>query len=114
MNNFNRVVIFSGSIRTSLIRLLLQQLLGFGVRKAQQQLDAILAWNVMETLQDFLSNLACLKAVKYKSAGNKCGLEGICLPGKTNFFAHAGLFIPADFLRYHAIWLEMSAQVLRR
>lgn len=64
LNNFNRVIVLSGPICATLIALLLQQLLGLGIRKAQQQLHiVILSGDIVELGQDSLGNLAGLEAM---------------------------------------------------
>jgi hypothetical protein len=62
LHHFNRVVVLSSAVSTTFVALLLQDLLGFGIGKAQKQLDPIVLGDVMEFHQDFFGNITVFEA----------------------------------------------------
>lgn len=74
----NRGIVLIGPILATLVALLLQQLLGLGVRKAQQQLRLLRAGHyIVELGQDALGNLTGLEAmwfgVQFKNKNRDLG-----------------------------------------
>lgn len=68
LNHFNRVVVFSGPVSTTLVALLLQNLLGLGISKAQKQLHPIVFGDIVEFHQDFFGNITVFEAINEVSA----------------------------------------------
>lgn len=64
LNDINGVVVFSSPISTTLIALLLELLLSFGICKAKQKLDTIFAGNIMELSKHFFSDVPGLEPLK--------------------------------------------------
>lgn len=77
LNHFNRVVIFSGAVSTTFVALLLQDLLRFGISKAQKQLYPIVLGDVVEFHQDLFGNITVFEAVNQSEKVMRVK-EGIC------------------------------------
>lgn len=71
LNHFNRVIVLSGAVGTTFITLLLQDLLGLGISKAQKQLHPVALGDVVEFRQDLFGNLTVFEAVNQVSDQNK-------------------------------------------
>lgn len=63
LDNFNRVVILTGTISATLIALLLEQLLSLSVGEAEKQLDTICRNDVVVFRKNFLGNFTSLEPV---------------------------------------------------
>lgn len=58
LDDLDRVVVFTCTVGTALIALLLEKLLGFRVCEAKEQLYTILAGNIVEFSQNLLCDVA--------------------------------------------------------
>ena len=68
LNHFNRVVVLSGPVSTTFVALLLQNLLGLGISKAQKQLHSIVLGDIVEFRQDLFGNITVFEAMNEISA----------------------------------------------
>lgn len=114
--NFDRIIVFSGTICATLIALLLQQLLGLGVRKAQQQLHIVmLHGDVVELGQHSLGDITGFEAmysnIQFKDY-DQDWVMFILLPSEANLLAHASFLVSADLLRHNLVGLKVTSQIL--
>lgn len=115
LHDFDRVIVLTSPVGTTLVARLLQLLLSLCVREAQKKLHTIfLRSDVVKLSQDAFSNLTCLEATPTPGSVNGTMLKGqpSRLPGKPNFLAHTRFLIAADLLRDDTVRFEVTTQVL--
>lgn len=118
LNHFNRVVVLSGPVSTTFVALLLQNLLGFGISKAQKQLHPIVLGDIVKFHQDLFGNITVFEAINKVKPSVRASHESqaiwAILPCEAHFLAHTCLLIATDFLRNNTPRLEMTTQVLTK